>query len=111
MTEPRGMRRRRRTDAGSGVPADVAAWFAGEPRKEGANEVPWNALVYPGYMLLREWWEAWSKDRPGAKPPPGYEEIAEPPPARMHGMPYDEAMKMARDAFSQPRRARWRRIQ
>ena len=64
-----------------------------EPRQPSP---PWSALLYPDYVLLRERWQAWAADHPGAKPPAGYERIGKPPPENMDGVPYAEAVAQAR---------------
>jgi len=89
------LRPRRRTSAES-LPRDLADWFAGEPRREDQSALPWSALVYPDYMLLRERWQIWKAAHPAAKPPAGFEWIAEPPPELAHGTPWDEAVAQAR---------------
>ena len=72
MTAPKATVRRRRRDPVDDIPADLAAWFSGEPRPEGEPEIPWSALVFPDFALLHERWRAWKKSNPGAKPPAGY---------------------------------------
>ena len=109
MTEPRGLRRRRRPTDGSDIPQEIADWFAGKPRPDGKPEVPWAAILWPEYMLLRERWAAWVKDHPGAKPPQGFEEIAEPPPAMLHGMLYADALAQAKRQLAGPHRPRLRK--
>jgi hypothetical protein len=39
---------------------------------------PWSALIYPDYVLLPERWVMWKEAHPDAKPPAGYEWIADP---------------------------------
>ena len=73
MSEPKRVRRRRRARTDD-VPADLAAWFAGE---RPANYVPWEAIL-PGHEeRLPERWRTWSGAHPGVRPPAGYEWIAE----------------------------------
>jgi hypothetical protein len=88
------------------VPPELADWFAGKPRPEGATDIPWSALLYPDHLLLYERWAAWSKEHPGARPPKGFEEIAKPPPARMHGLPWDEALRASKRLLLHPARPR-----
>jgi hypothetical protein len=68
MSEPKGLRRRRRAGAG-GVPEELARWFAGEIEGD-----CWEAVLRP--ELLPEHWREWVADHPGARPPQGYEWIA-----------------------------------
>lgn len=102
MTEPRALRRRKRVDADN-VPVEVARWFAGERER-----IPWAASASPGNVLLRGQWSAWAKSHPGAQPPPGYAWIATPPPERMHGVPWDEALAIAKRLLLHPARPRRR---
>ena len=101
MTEPRGTRRRRRADHDD-IPADLRKWFAGE-RTEGT---PWSALIYPDSVLLWERWKVWVQDHPKSRPPTGFEWIANPPPERMHGQPYAEAVRQARKCEARGGRTR-----
>ena len=78
MTAPKATIRRRRRDPADDIPADLAAWFAGEPRPEGEPATPWSALVFPDYVLLAERWRAWKKANPAAKPPAGFERLDAP---------------------------------
>jgi len=96
MTQRKAILRPRRRTTLEGLPPDLASWFAGEPRPEGGHAIPWAALIYPDHLLLYERWQAWAGDHPGARPPAGFEWIAEPPPERINGMPYDEAVAVAR---------------
>jgi hypothetical protein len=100
MTDPKGIRRRRR-ETQDATPRDLAAWFAGEP----TDGTPWSAMLYPDYVLLRERWAAWSAGRRGVIPPKGYEWIAERPPEHMHGKPYAVALEQARSCAARG----WRR--
>ena len=63
MTEPRALRRRRRPSP-EALPEDLVEWFAGR-----VQEVPWSALLAPGYGLLAKRWRAYVKAHPGAVPP------------------------------------------
>lgn len=78
MTDPAVFRRRRR-ERPDEVSADLAAWFAGE-----TSSTPWEALLPGDYELLPARWRAWSKTRPGARPPAGYAWIAAPADSPTH---------------------------
>lgn len=91
MTERKGTTRPRRTTAAAGIPAELSAWFAGE-----TSEAPWSALVYPDDALLHERWQQWQADHPNARPPAGWEWIGGPPPERLNGLPYAQALAEAR---------------
>ena len=67
--------RRRRRQAADDIPADLAAWFAGEPRPPEKPDIPWSALIVPDYVLLGERWQAWKAAHPDAKPPAGFEDL------------------------------------
>jgi hypothetical protein len=73
MTTP--IRRRKKSDDAD-LPADLLAWFQGEPRDRAGP--PWSALIFPDCELLRERWQRFAAANPGACPPPGYERLAEP---------------------------------
>lgn len=83
-------RPRRTTAAADGIPAGLATFF------EFGGSPPWDALIPPHHALLREHWKAWAAEHRGAVPPTGWEWIASPAPATMHGQPYEEAIEKAR---------------
>ena len=102
MTEPKGLRRRRRVDPRTDIPPELAAWFAGEPPPPNYTDIPWCTILWPDELLLRERWNAWAASHPGAKPPAGYEWIAEPPPVYSDdGVPWNEAVEQARRLLQQ----------
>jgi hypothetical protein len=75
--------RRRKRPAEDDLPADLLAWFRGDPRDR--TGPPWSALIFPDCDLLRDRWKVFAAANPGAKPPPGFEYIAEPePPLSAH---------------------------
>ncbi len=92
MTDKRRVIRPRRRAGTGGLPLDLREWFAGERM----NGTPWSAMIYPDCVLLRERWQVWLRQHPEARPPSGYEWIADAPPERLHGMSYADALKQAR---------------
>lgn len=92
MTDPKGTRRRRRTDANR-IPADLAEWFAGEPRPPGKSSVPWSALIYPEHLLLADRWAIWKEAHPGSKPPAGFEWLDNPPELSGHARALQDAAR------------------
>jgi hypothetical protein len=85
---------RRKRAASTSVPANVAAWFAGE-----AAAPVFTVCGYPGNVLARAWWQAWVAAHPNAPPPERFEWIASPPPACLHGSPYETAVAQARASY------------
>lgn len=80
MTERKGITRRRRTTAAaSNVPWKVADWFEGN-----AERRPWASMIFPGCVLLPEWWAAWATGHEGACPPAGAEWLTDPQDPRHH---------------------------
>lgn len=92
MTAPKRVLRPRRARADDRIPAELAAWFAGEREPEAPP--PWAALIPPECDLLQERWAAWVAEHPHAMPPAGWEWLVEGPPERRHGMPYEAAKKL-----------------
>jgi len=65
--------RRKRRPAAADVPPEMAAWFAGEPVKR-------RPLLFklPHYWQVAEQWRIWVQDNVTAKPPIGWEWLADP---------------------------------
>ena len=76
-----GMSRRKKATAGT-LPPTLVEWFSGERVK-----VPWVALAFPGGLLLPERWRAWAAANPGARPPPGWQWLADPTHPRHRAYP------------------------
>lgn len=64
MTAAKSSVRKRRSGATVRVPKNIASWFAGEV------PISFLAMSYPHRFVLREYWEAWEQENPGATPPP-----------------------------------------
>lgn len=78
MTAAKATLRRRRPRGAGDVPRELADWFAGVPRDPDATRTPWDALVYPDYVVLGERWQAWKAENPNAAPPAGWEWLDDP---------------------------------
>lgn len=104
MTIAKSSTRQRRRTTAENLPRQITSWFAGDPRGPEQSSAPFFAMAYPGYMLLREYWQVWAAAHPGARPPARYEWIAEPPPERMHGVPWAQALKAAQKCAARPRK-------
>lgn len=89
MTKPPPSRRKAPAGAAVGIPDFVARLFRGE-----GDCVLVHA--YPYWVMLWEYWREWARANPGARPPVGFEHLAAPPPAKLEGMDYDEAVRVAR---------------
>lgn len=95
MTAAKSSRRPRRSNTAAAlIPPSIAAWFAGERASP-----PLEALAPPGNVLIYERWQAWLETHPGAIPPSGHAYIARPPPARVHGTAWAEALAVARTDY------------
>lgn len=104
MTAPKSILRPRRTSTAENLPRVITDWFEGKPRRPEQSSAPWLAMAYPGYMFLREYWQVWAAAHPGARPPAGFEWIAEPAPERMHGVPWAQALRAAQRCAARPRK-------
>jgi hypothetical protein len=92
------MTRRRRANATDGdIPREFAAWFAGEwvVKPGSALPHPFAAGIPPHCAMLPAYWDAWAIAHPGAKPPAGFEWLADPasPRRRVPGWQIDEARR------------------
>lgn len=63
MTAPKGQFRKRRTTTLTGIPKSIKEWFSGERR------FTFYAYTYPYTAHLKEYWEAWTAEHPGAIKP------------------------------------------
>lgn len=74
----RNTTRRRRNSGTTQIPKSIAEWFAGERR------FTFYAYTAPYQFVLREYWQAWLQDHPGAVPPHGLEtRLREPAPGSL----------------------------
>lgn len=64
--------RRKRRPAAADVPAELAEWFAGVPTRR-------RPLLFklPHYWQVAEQWRTWLQDNPTARPPAGWEWMAD----------------------------------
>jgi len=74
MTAPKSTLRPARNSGGDSTrtPEDLLQWFSGE-----LESPPWSALLSPDHELLPARWAAWKRTHPDARPPAGYEWLAE----------------------------------
>ena len=101
MTEPKGVRRRRRDSLqADDIPSSLAQWFAGELPEPPLIE----ALAYPSSALLHTRWTIWKATHPHAMPPAGFEWLTEPAPERLHGVEYECAVAIACECVQRLRR-------
>lgn len=66
MTAAKSTSRRRRSASAGGtvqIPKTIAEWFAGE------RPFSFRATTAPYLFVIRDLWEAWLADHPGAQPP------------------------------------------
>lgn len=73
MTVAKSTTRGRRRTSASSVPRDMAAWFGGQHFD---RRPLFFRLPHP--WQIAELWRAWSADNPGARPPAGWEWLADP---------------------------------
>jgi len=67
MTTAKKMFRQRRSTSLSAIPRNIQQWFSGERR------FTFYAYTYPFQAHLKEYWEAWLEEHPGAKMPDNLE--------------------------------------
>jgi hypothetical protein len=60
-------RSRRRTAGATQIPKSIAAWFAGE------RPISFVGVSPPHRYALRDYWDAWKEEHPGAIPPENLE--------------------------------------
>ncbi|MBG6082709.1 hypothetical protein [Rubrivivax gelatinosus] len=72
MTQAKSTQRRRRKGSGS-IPAAIAEWFSGA-----AVERRPLLFTLPHSWQIAELWAQWAPEHPGARPPAGYEWLADP---------------------------------
>lgn len=72
-------RARRRTVGAAHIPKWIALWFAGERR------IAFQAFSMPHCIRLREYWDAWATDHPGAIQPENFNTIARAGEAKSRG--------------------------